>query len=140
MRLVVPTALLALVAASFAAAQTAPPAPPDGAYSIMDGPRSGLTVLVHEGNGHLIDISSSLRAVGADDDCDQPHLHGTIAGKDEPLAPCGWGRLVAKSRETPLMYQTATAISEEERAVAGLLRHPPSAHWSLVFYGQLHLE
>lgn len=115
---------------------------PGGNYTVVDGPVAGQDIYVGgSGKGSILDRQSDLHVVGPDDDCEEPHVHGTIDGKDEPVGTCGWGRVLALSKTTPLVRSLANAITEEERAIASILAQPPGKlHWELALYGQLGIE
>ncbi len=91
------------------------------------------------GSATILDRTSSLQYVAADDDCDQPHLHGTIEGKSEPQGGCGWGRVLSLEKATPLVRGIANAVTEEERARASI-EAGGKPHWELALYGQLGIE
>ena len=133
-------AFLALLLVPLASANAA--GVPGGNYTIVDGKEAGLDVFVGSGGkASALDRVMDLHAVPADDDCDEPHLHGTIDGKDEPTGGCGWGRILVLTKATALVRATANAITEEERAIASILQQPPAKlHWELALYGQLGLE
>ena len=110
-------AFLALILVPLASASAAGVS--GGSYTIVDGKEAGLDVHVgSSGKASILDRKSDLHAVSADDDCDEPHLHGTIDGIDEPVGGCGWGRILILSKATALVRATANAITEEERAIA----------------------
>jgi len=126
--------LLALILVPLAAGA------PSGSYTLVDGPQAGVDVHVAaSGVASIIDRTSSLQYVAADDDCDQPHLHGTIEGKPEPQGGCGWGRVLSLQKATPLVRAVANAVTEEERAVSSI-EQGGKPHWELALYGQLGVE
>jgi hypothetical protein len=140
--LLVAAALLALACLVPLASAQQLGAVPTGNYTMVDGPVAGQDIYVG-GSGaiSILDRKTNARVVAADDDCDEPHLHGTIDGKDEPAGGCGWGRVLVLTKATPTLRALANAITEEERAVASINAQPPTKlHWELVLYGQLGIE
>jgi hypothetical protein len=132
-------AFLALVLVPLAAGRAGDV--PLGSSMLVDGPQAGVDLFVGKsGTASILDRTADLRVVAADDDCDEPHAHGTIDGKDEPVGGCGWGRVLPLVKATPLMKAAANTITEEERAIASLGKTDQKAHWELALYGQLGLE
>src|SRR5262249_28616219 len=78
--------------------------------------------------------------VPADDNCDAPHLDGTLDGKEAPGGPCGWGRVIAAKDAPAMIRGIGNAVTEEGRALASLSEVPFKAHWELLFYGEHGVE
>jgi hypothetical protein len=141
-RLLAAFALTALALVPAAAAQRLSGPVPPGNYTMLDGPKAGQDLYVSaNGKGSILDRTTDLRVVEADADCDVPHLHGTIDGKDEPVGKCGWGRVLDLTQAPATIRGVANAVTEEERAIASILAEPPTKlHWELALYGELGIE